>query len=60
MPANWTRDRARIYPADDRPDVEVLVDGEWYPGELRAWYPRVDGWWGNVSYRTGVSEQATR
>jgi hypothetical protein len=25
------------YPIDQRPDVEVLVDGAWYPGELRQW-----------------------
>ena len=25
------------YPIDQRPDVEVLVDGTWYPGELRQW-----------------------
>jgi hypothetical protein len=25
------------YPNDQRPDVEVLVDGAWYPGELRQW-----------------------
>jgi hypothetical protein len=23
------------YPTDQRPDVEVLVDGTWVPGELR-------------------------
>lgn len=28
-----------MYAPADRPDVEVLVDGEWRPGELRAWYP---------------------
>jgi hypothetical protein len=40
---------------DERLDVEVLVDGVWYPGQLRAWSrPGAErsGWWGNVSYRT--------
>ena len=28
----------RIYKPHQRPDVELLVDGTWYPGELRgAW-----------------------
>jgi hypothetical protein len=25
------------YPIGQRPDVEVFVDGTWYPGELREW-----------------------
>jgi hypothetical protein len=25
------------YPIDQRPDVEVLVDRTWDPGELRQW-----------------------
>jgi hypothetical protein len=24
-----------LYLPADRPDIEVLVDGTWYPGELR-------------------------
>lgn len=40
----------------DRPDVEVLVDGTWWPGELRAWERRDDGWWGNVQWRTKPGE----
>lgn len=41
-----------VYRPDQRPDVEVLRDGVWYPGELRAWQSRADGWWANVQYRT--------
>lgn len=36
---------------DERPDVEVFVDGVWYEGELRAWQRRADGWWANVQWR---------
>jgi hypothetical protein len=42
------------YPRDQRPEVEVLVDGIWWPGKLRAWSrPANFGpWWGNVTYRS--------
>lgn len=29
----------------DRPDVEVLVDDHWWPGELRMWTQHDDGTW---------------
>lgn len=29
----------------DRPDVEVLVDDTWHPGELRMWTQHDDGAW---------------
>jgi hypothetical protein len=46
-----------VYRAADRPDVEVLIDGTWHPGELRMWSPRADGnWEGNVMYSTGPAE----
>jgi hypothetical protein len=49
------------YPFGERPDVEVLVEGTWYPGELRAWsrpFPHAGGaWWGNVEYRTGAARR---
>lgn len=39
------------YKPFDRPAVEVLDDGTWYPGVLRAWYQRSDGsWWANVNW----------
>ena len=35
----------------DRPLVEVLIDGVWYPGELRMWTQHDDqGWTANVSW----------
>lgn len=42
----------RIYAPAERPDVEVLVDGEWLVGELRAWFPVGDDEWvAQVQYR---------
>jgi len=34
-----------VYKPHERPDVEVLVDGVWFPGELRMWTQRDDGTW---------------
>ncbi|HEY6933040.1 MAG TPA: hypothetical protein VI452_06540 [Marmoricola sp.] len=35
----------------------MLIDGTWYPGELRAWLPNDDGTWrANVGYNTGPGE----
>ena len=34
----------------ERPEIGVLVDGEWHPGELRAWARRPSGWWAHVYY----------
>lgn len=42
-----------VYPPADRPDVEVEVDGTWYPGELRGWWDRDGGRLMNVSWRSG-------
>ena len=52
MPTGEPRDFSPV----DGPDVEVLVDGTWYPGQLRAWLPRDNGWYGNVEYSTDVGE----
>jgi hypothetical protein len=41
-----------IYAAADRPDVEVLVDGTWHPGELRGWWDRDGRRLMNVSWRS--------
>ena len=42
----------RVYRPDERPDVEVLVDGVWRVGELRMWRQEHDGsWLGQVQYR---------
>jgi hypothetical protein len=36
----------------DRPDVEVVVDGVWCPGELRMWTQDADdNWTAQVQYR---------
>lgn len=35
----------RVLKTEARPDCEVLVDGTWCPGELRAWFPSEDGTW---------------
>ena len=36
----------------ERPDVEVLVDGTWCPGELRMWTQHDNGdWAADVQYR---------
>jgi len=44
--------RHRVYRPDERPDVEVLVDGVWCDGELRMWTQLKDGLWqGNVQWR---------
>lgn len=48
---------AKIYDPHERPDIEVLVDGTWHQGELRAWFPADDGTWSaNVTYRTAPGE----
>ena len=42
----------RVYLPDERPDIEVLVDGLWCEGELRMWTQREDGsWHGDVQWR---------
>jgi hypothetical protein len=52
--------------AGERLDVEVLVDGTWYPGQLHAWsrpgatHSHSTGWWGHVTYRTGPGERLSR
>lgn len=39
----------RTYPRGEEPDVQVLADGQWHPGELRMWEQHPDGtWWGHV------------
>ena len=41
-----------VYLADDRPDVEVLWEGTWCPGELRMQRQDVAGQWlCQVQYR---------
>lgn len=47
----------RGFRPEDRPDVEVLVEDHWCPGELRAWHLRAGVWWANVNYRTEPGQQ---
>lgn len=37
-----------VYHGLDRKDVEVLVDGAWWPGELRSWDQADDGSWSGM------------
>ena len=42
----------RTYRPDQRPDIEVLIDGHWCKGELRQWSKDADGQWSaQVSWR---------
>ena len=42
----------RVYPHADRPDVEVLVEDAWRPGELRMWKPAgEEDWVAQVQWR---------
>lgn len=46
------RRNVTVYEPTDRPDVEVLVDGEWLPGEARMrWQDDQGGWWYQVQWR---------
>lgn len=36
--------------------VQVEVDGQWWPGDLRMWSRREDGWWGQVSWTRAPGE----
>jgi hypothetical protein len=48
---------SHVYPPADRPEVEVLVDGTWYPGELRMWTQGEDGSWSaNVMWSRASGE----
>jgi hypothetical protein len=35
----------------ERPDVEVDIDGDWCPGELRMWTQDDDAWYAQVQCR---------
>lgn len=37
-------------------EVEVCVDGTWWPGDLEHWRQTDDRWEGWVRYSTGVGE----
>jgi hypothetical protein len=47
----------RVYTGHDMPEVEVLIDGVWYFGDLRAWTPVGEtGWQATVSYNVSPGE----
>jgi hypothetical protein len=49
-----------VYPVTERPDAEVLVDGHWWPAELRMRTQRADGWHYNASWhRDGMTYLGT-
>ena len=43
----WEHQRlsSQVYRLADRPQIELLVDDTWYPGELRMWTQARDGSW---------------
>lgn len=48
----------RVYAPSERPDIEAMVDGEWFRGELRMWTQREDGsWWAQVNYSRGAGRR---
>lgn len=46
----------RVYPPAERPDVEVLVEGTWYAGDLRMWSRVDDLWIAQVRWNRGPGE----
>lgn len=43
--------RTVVFKPEERPLVEVLIDGRWLPGELRMWAQDENGdWTANVKY----------
>jgi hypothetical protein len=45
-----------IYALDARPDVEVQVDGVWYPGEARGYWDRDGQPVVNVQWRAAANQ----
>lgn len=45
----------RTYRPDERPDVEILIDGNWCKGELRQWtVDRERNWAARANWRREV------
>ncbi|SDR76444.1 hypothetical protein SAMN04488570_0307 [Nocardioides scoriae] len=40
----------RVYDPADRSEIQVLIEGTWYEGDLHAWQARGDEQWASVSY----------
>jgi hypothetical protein len=49
-----------VYRPADRPEVEVLVDGTWYSGEVRMWTNRDGTWYADVGWSSGPAENRIR
>lgn len=45
-----------VFRPDDRPECEVLVDGTWFPGEVRMWTETPTGWVAEVGFNTGPAQ----
>ena len=46
-----------VYKYADRPLAEVLVDGTWWPAEIRMWVQHNDGTWtADVGYSMAPAE----
>jgi hypothetical protein len=45
---------------DDLPQIEIDVNGTWRPGRLRAWEPRRDGLYAEVTYQTDPGDYRDR
>jgi hypothetical protein len=45
------RTQVHVYEPAERPDVEVLVDGQWLAGEARMRWFEDGAWWWNVQWR---------
>ncbi len=46
----------RVYPPGERPDVEVRIDEDWLPAEIRSWSQSPSGWWANCSWHGATGE----
>ena len=45
---------------DSLPQIEIDVNGTWRPGRLRAWEPRSDGLYAEVTYQTDPGDYRDR
>jgi hypothetical protein len=52
QPPTGTHASFVVYAPGDRPDVEVLIETTWYPGELRMWSKKDARWVAQCTYRT--------
>lgn len=51
--------QVRTYPAAERPEIEVLMDGVWHAGVLREWRQLEDrSWVANVRWSVGRGQSS--